>query len=184
MFKYNFSYKYFKLKYKNLNLIIELSKDNTLGKMIYSAKTNYMFRDKSGDWGHACGVGSNEDEALKMCLGEVREFLEIDNNSKLADFLFNTYLPQKVVFLNESNAIVLFAQNVNKNIEILTSCGIKEIDLQTDLIDFLTKNIKEYCSIGVKDTSSKFLTEHHFENIFDNLTCKYENIIKNDEQTI
>ena len=60
MFKYRHDYKYLQLKINMLNIIIELSKDNTFGEMTYSAKTNVMFQDEYGDWGHAVGVGQTK----------------------------------------------------------------------------------------------------------------------------
>lgn len=67
MFKYRYDYKYLNLKINSLNIVIELSKDNTLSNTSYSAKTNYMFKDEYVDWGHAVGVGNNEQDALNMC---------------------------------------------------------------------------------------------------------------------
>ena len=44
------------------------------GETSYSVKSNLLFLDNDETWSHAVGVGSNEYDALNMCIDEIENY--------------------------------------------------------------------------------------------------------------
>ena len=170
MFKYRYGYKYLNLKINSLNIVIELAKDNTLGNTSYSAKTNLMFQDEYGDWGHAVGVGSNEQDALKMCLSEIRDYL----NHEFTPIIEKLDIPTKIVFEYKRQTIVLNVERNDNNFRILTLNGIKNI-IADDIIEYISKNPKEFVDDSVDKYSEQLFKKYNFNKPFDAMTKKYNN---------
>ena len=164
MFKYDFAYKYLAINNITDDLIIELSIDNMLGKVIYSAKTNYLFQDSNGDWGHACGVGDCESKALTMCFNEINSYISLSNtDTRIVD------LPQKITLIYKEKPIILYIANRNT---IVTNNGNHMIEPDTDIIAYFSKHYMEYENSGIdKATKSKLLNNNY--NFFDNLSKKF-----------
>lgn len=170
MFKYRYDYKYLNLKINSLNIVIELSKDNTLGNTSYSAKTNFMFKDEYGDWGHAVGVGSNEQDALNMCLLEIREYL----NYEFPPTFEELKMPTKIVFEYKKRTIVLNIEYLDNCFSILTPKGRKNIDTD-DIIEYISNNPKEFINDSVDNYSEQLFKMYNFNKTFDAMTKKYDN---------
>lgn len=167
--KYNYCYKYVKININSIDIIIELSFDNTLGEDMYSAKTNLLFKDENGDYGHACGVGRTEEISLKMCLNEIKQYLniedEINDNIELD-------IPRKITIIHKNKPIILFVKNENEQQIILTKKGRIYIDSNENILDYITKHIKLFIKNGIDNFSKDFFKENNFEPIFDNLFVK------------
>lgn len=170
MFKYRYNYKYLNLKIKSLNIVIELAKDNTLGNTSYSAKTNLMFKDEYEDWGHAVGVGSNEQDALKMCLTEIREYL----NQEFSPVLEELNIPTKIVFEYKKKTIVLNIEQLDNCFSVLTTNGRKNI-ITDDIVEYIANNPKEFINDSVDNYSEQLFKMHNFSKPFDAMTKKYNN---------
>lgn len=170
MFKYRYDYKYLNLKINSLNIIIELSKDNTLGNTSYSAKTNLMFKDKYGDWGHAVGVGSNEQEALEMCLAEIKGYL----NYEFSPIFKELNIPTKIVFEYKKKTIVLNIEQLDNTFSILTPKGRKNI-ITDDIVQYISNNYKEFIHDSVDNYSEKLFKMYNFNKTFDAMTEKEDN---------
>ncbi|MDD4276148.1 MAG: hypothetical protein PHO33_04130 [Clostridia bacterium] len=172
MFKYSYSYKYFNLKNNVINIVIQLSFDNMLGKGIYAAKTNVLFRDENGDWGHACGVGDTEESALSMCINEIHTYLK-SNNKKLDNWT-EINLPSKITFLNKEQTITLYLLNEDNKQIILTNDVKIFINPGIDVIKYISKNKKSFLNNGIKSVSADFLKKNDIKAIFDNMSIKFE----------
>ena len=68
MIEYDYRYKHLQLIAGHNKIIIELSKDTMFKQTSFYVKSNLLFLDNDETWGHAVWVGSNEQDALKMCL--------------------------------------------------------------------------------------------------------------------
>lgn len=169
MFKYRYNYKYLNLKIKSLNIVIELAKDNTLGNTSYSAKTNLMFQDEYKDWGHAVGVGSSEQDALKMCLAEIREYLNNEFSLVIEELMS---IPTKIVFEYKKKIIVLNIEQVDNNFSILTPKGRKNI-ITEDIVEYISNNPKEFINDSVENYSEQLFKKYNFNKTFDAMTSKY-----------
>lgn len=172
MLKYNYSYKYVNFKNDDVNIIIQLSFDNIIGKGIYAAKTNILFKDEYGDWGHACGIGDTEEEALSMCIGEINSYLT--NFNIVSDNLTEIKLPKKFIFLDKKQTIVLYITNKNDNQIILTSKDKVIIDKNINIVLYITKNKKQFLHKSIENLSLKFFNKYELDNIFDNMSTKFE----------
>lgn len=170
MFKYRYNYKYLNLKIKSLNIVIELAKDNTLGNTSYSAKTNLMFKDEYGDWGHAVGVGNSEQDALKMCLAEIREYL----NQEFSPLLEELNIPTKIIFEYKKKTIVLNIEQLDNSFSILTTNGRKNI-ITDNIVEYIANNPKEFINDSVDNYCEQLFKMHNFSKPFDAMTKKYDN---------
>jgi hypothetical protein len=170
MLKYCFCYNYIKLNCNDI--VIQLSKDNTCGKLIFSAKTNVLFKDEYGDWGHACGVGNSEEKALEMCLNEIANYIKTDVEQPLS--IETLIIPKKFTFIYKDKAIILFIQNCNDNQVILTNNSKIYIDNDVNVIEFINKNKRKFLDKGVTDTSNEFFAKNKFGIIFDNMSKKFQ----------
>lgn len=168
MFKYRHDYKYLQLKINMLNIIIELSKDNTFGEMTYSAKTNVMFQDEYGDWGHAVGVGQTEKDALDMCINEIRDYVKQNFSLQFK----NVSIPQKFVYDFKNNIIVLNINENNGEYTILTPNGSKNIG-KVNIVETINKRAKEFSQYNVPEYSKELFEQFGFKKTFDALTEKY-----------
>ena len=170
MFKYRHDYKYIKIDVNNFEIIIELSRDNTLGKMTYSAKTNLMFLDEFDCWGHAVGVGRSEEDALEMCYNEMHNYTN-------QDFEYQpeiVEIPQKIVYEYKKETIVLNFEECGDKYIILTPNGKKEI-VSKNIIKTIADNQKEFASDSIPYYDEKLFTQFEFGKPFDTMTAKYEN---------
>ena len=172
MFKYRYDYKYLNLKIKSLNIVIELSKDNTFVNTSYSAKTNLMFQDEYGDWGHAVGVGDNEQNALKMCLAEIKEYLSLNN--EFSPVLEELNIPTKIVFEYKKKTIVLNIEQLDNSFSILTTNGRKNI-ITDNIVEYIANNPKEFINDSVDEYSEHLFKKYNFNKPFDAMTKKYNN---------
>lgn len=169
MFKYRYDYKYLNLKNKSLNIVIELARDNTFGNALYSAKTNFMFKDEYGDWGHAVGVGNNEQEALKMCLQEICKYL----NCEISPTIEDLKMPTKIVFECKKKTIVLNIEQYDNYFSILTPKGRKNI-ITTDIVEYISNHPKEFIHDSIDNYSEQFFKMYNFSKPFDAMTKKYD----------
>ena len=78
MIEYDYRYKHLQLIAGHNKIIIELSKDTMFKQTSFSVKSNLLFLENDETWGHAVGVGSNEQDALKMCLAEIKDYLNYE----------------------------------------------------------------------------------------------------------
>lgn len=169
MFKYRYDYKYLNLKINSINIVIELSKDNTLGNTSYSAKTNLMFKDEYGDWGHAVGVGNNEQDALKMCLLEICEYL----NCEMLPTIEDLKMPTKIVFEWKKKTIVLNIEQYDNYFSILTPKGRKNI-ITDDIVEYISNHPKEFIKDSVDNYSEQLFKMFNFSKPFEAMTKKYD----------
>lgn len=167
MFKYRYDYKYLNLKIKSLDIIVELAKDNTSGNTLYSAKTNIMFKDEYGDWGHAVGVGNNEQEALKMCLAEICEYL----NYEMSPTIENLEMPTKIVFEWKKKTIVLHIEEYDNYFSVLTPKGRKNI-ITNNIVEYISSHPKEFINDSINNYSEQLFKMFNFSKPFDAMTKK------------
>ena len=173
MLRFNYGYKHLKLKIGNLEIIIELSYDNTLKKPIYSAKSNILFKDQYGDWGHAVGVGDNEEQALQMCYKELEDYLNIKFNKVDMANVSDFDLPKRITIQHKEDVVVLYVKAYQEQQVILTSFGKIIIDKNTNLLEYLNKNIKQFINRGVNNMPDEFFANNEFAPIFNKLSTKY-----------
>ncbi|MBE5741193.1 MAG: hypothetical protein E7351_01505 [Clostridiales bacterium] len=171
MFKYRYNYKYLNLKFKSLNIVIELAKDNTWGNTSYSAKTNLMFKDEYDDWGHAAGVGRNEQDALNMCIDEIEHYTGHQIDMSL---ITEINLAKKIVFEYKKQTIVLNIEQIDNNFSILTPNGRKNI-ITDNIIEYISNNLKEFINDSVDNYSEELFKMYNFSKPFDAMTKKYNN---------
>ena len=171
MFKGNYCYKYLKLNYRSLDIIIELSVDNSFGKSVFSAKTNFMFKDEFGDWGHAVGVGQNENEALAICFEELNGYL----HSKVSKELKEVKLPQKIVFDFENKAVVLYLNKCAGGYLILTTNGTEYVK-SDDICETISLNPHKFVNYSILEYNEKLFRNNKFNEPFDVLTVRCPHI--------
>lgn len=165
---YSFSYKYLKIKNGKENFIIECSYDTMLGKKVYAAKTNLLFKDEFGDWGHACGVGKSEEEAVNGCCNEINEYINTNFTYEQIKNCQDDDLLKKIVIEKHNKPIEIFYKQENNNVD----CFCKD---KTDL-----KTVLYACKmVGIEDNTKTTLThiteDEKKDVIFDTLTRKYNN---------
>ena len=102
MIEYDYRYKHLQLIAGPHKIIIELSKDNMFKETSYSVKSNLLFLDNDETWGHAVGVGNNEQDALKMCLSEIRNYL----NYEFTPILQELDMPKKFTFIYKNRFFI------------------------------------------------------------------------------
>lgn len=170
MIEYDYSYKYIQLTAGSEKIIIELSKDNMFGEMSYAAKSNLLFFDNDETWGHAVGVGSNEQEALNMCFSEIKNYL----NYEFPLITQEVEMPQKFTFIYKRQTVVLYIENCGNDYSILTSKGRKNI-ITEDIVEFISRNPKEFVKISLDDFSEEFFRIYGFKKPFDAMIKKYKN---------
>ncbi len=177
MLHYDYGYKHYKLKIDEQEIFIELSIDNFMNQETYSAKTNYLFFDNNErSWGHACGVGANEENAINMCLQEVKCYTGIELPIPEEDIS----IPQRITIENKNNIDVFYNLKENESNKLLTSHGVDIISLESkDILTFVLENINKYKGCGVE--LEKVDKNIQFKNIFETLTKKYCGIPNNEK---
>lgn len=123
MIEYDYRYKHLQLIAGAHKMIIELSRDNMFNEISYSAKSNLLFLDNDETWGHAVGVGGNEEDAVKMCLAEIRDYL----NYEFTPIMQELNIPKKITFIYKRRTIILYIEQLDNNFSILTKNGRKNI---------------------------------------------------------
>lgn len=170
MFKYRYDYKHLNLKINSLNIVIELSKDNTMGSISYSAKTNLMFQDEYGDWGHAVGVGSDEQKALSMCIKEIHDYTNLNIE---ANKIYEINLPSRITTVYKNKTVILYVKMVNNEYMLLTNQGVVKLPKNIDIIEYIEENSKKLLQLGVNQNSKEYFEDYNFEEPFENMTEKY-----------
>lgn len=179
--RYNFCYKYYKLKVDDIDIILELSYDNTLGAGSYGAHTNTLFKDTEGDLGHAAGVGKTEIDAVNMCLKEVMEAsngIDEYNKNKLKHPLNVTIsdlkeinLPYRVSFVLGSNKYTtIYFKKEQDVLKVLTDKTVVDIPISGDVIQTLEKHIKLIKHSEDNNFTKEYLQHNNFYPIFKFLT--------------
>lgn len=171
MLQFDYGYKHLKLKINSLEIIIEISCDNTLNKMVYAAKTNYLFKDEFGDWGHACGVGNSEDEALTMCIQEIENYLNMKINDKINKINLN--MPKRLTIQLRNDVIILYVIDKDGGQVIVSKDNEIKIGNE-DVIKFVSKNLKLFKNKGIDKSSVENLKLKENYQFFDNLSYKYK----------
>ncbi|MBQ7467081.1 MAG: hypothetical protein IJS74_03320 [Clostridia bacterium] len=171
MLHYDYGYKHLKYVVGNVEMLIELSVDNFMEQETYSAKTDYLFYDdKEQSWGHACGVGSSEDQALKMCLGEIKDYTGINPILSSKD----DSIPQRITIENKDDIVILYYLNNNDGDNLLTLKGTETINLgEFDILTYLIKNYKQYKDCSVETEKLDTDKNIQFKSIFETMTKKY-----------
>ena len=178
--KYNFCYKYYKLKTNHVEIIIELSYDNTLSNGTYGAKTNLLFRDEEDDLGHAAGVGKTELDAIHMCLKETNEYSKSTSGFNLnklkeplnvtIDSLQQINMPCCISFMLSKNktATVYFKKEENELI-VLTDKTKFSLPMEGDVIETLENNIKKIKHSNANNFTKEYLQQNDFYPVFNSL---------------
>ncbi len=165
--KYDLRYKYLEAHIGKEKVVVEFGFDNMLGKDVFSAKSNLLFKDKNGDYGHAVGVGKNEKDALLMCINEIKEYTNCDIVEN--DFVEIDCL-KRIVFEYKKKAYSLYFEQSEGAYCVFTFAGTKTI-VTDDIVKYVSDNIKEvvkYCMGGnSKENSNKQ------NRVFDNMTKKF-----------
>jgi len=179
--KYNFCYKYYKLKNKDTYLIIQLSYDNTMKRSSYLAATNIVFKDNEGDLGHAGGSGENEMNALNMCVKDINEYFLSSNeynlkklaglnNLSISDFE-EIKLPYCVTFvLGNNKYTTVYFKNEKNNLIVLTAKTKLVMPIIKNEIYTLEKNMRKIKNSDDKKFTKEYLKENDFYPTFNNLT--------------
>lgn len=169
--KYDYGYRHLQILTNKFKIIIELSEDTMLNGKTFCAKSNLMFQDEYGDWGHAAGVGRNEQDALKMCIDEIENYTShhIDMN-----LITEINLPKKIVFEYKKQTIVLYVEQSKESFSILTSNGRKNI-ITDNIVEYIANNPKEFVNDSVDNYSEQLFKMHNFSKPFDAMTKKYNN---------
>lgn len=169
MIEYDYRYKHLQIIAGSVKMIVELSKDTMLNETTYSAKSNLLFFDKDETWGHAVGVGSDEQEALKMCFGEIKEYTgyDVDVNQ-----ITEINLPKKIVIEYKHKPIVLFAEQNGDNYSFLTPNGRKNI-VADDIIRYICDHVKEFKNDDVDYHDEKLFEKYNFSKPFDAMSKNY-----------
>ena len=170
MIKYNYCYKYVKININSIDIIIELSFDNTLGEDMYSAKTNLLFKDENGDYGHACGVGRTEEISLKMCLNEIKQYFNLSGD--ISEDYTDLDIPKKITIDYNKKPIVLFIKKENNQQIILTNKNKILIDYDENVVEYISKNIKLFVNQSIDNQSGDYFKTMGFEDNFDNMSRK------------
>ena len=173
MIEYDYRYKHLQLIAGNCKIIIELSKDNMFKEINYSAKSNLLFLDNDETWGHAVGVGSSEEDALKMCYKELEQYLGLTFDKSITDNISILDIPKQITIENKTDIIILLVKTENNHQVILTNQGKIIIGQDVNIIDYLNKNIKLFINKGINNSSDEFLELNEFSPIFNRLSSKY-----------
>lgn len=168
--KYDYGYRHLQIMIDRLKIIVELSEDTMLNGKTFCAKSDLMFQDEQGDWGHAVGVGSNEQDALDMCLSEIRDYLKHDFTPVMQEI----DLPKRFTYIYKKRTIVLQIEQSENNFSILTPYGRKNINTD-NIVEYISKNQKEFKKDSVDDYSEELFKKYNFKKPFDTLTQKYNN---------
>lgn len=168
--KYDYGYKHLQIMINRFKIIIEFSEDTMLNGKTFCAKSDLMFQDEQGDWGHAVGVGNNEQDAFDMCLSEIRDYLKHDFTPVLQEI----DLPKRFTYLYKKRTIVLYIEQSENNVSILTPHGRKNIATD-NIVEYISKTPKEFINDSVDDYSEGFFKKYNFKKPFDALTQKYDN---------
>jgi hypothetical protein len=179
--KYNLYYKYYKLLIAENEYIISLGIDNTLTgeKATPSARSNVLFYEKNeGSFGHAAGIGETEEDALKMCVWEIKQYLSGKSGVEYTpkpDFkntdisaLNEVVLPYKFVGIidKDNTATVLFKRESNGLI-ILTDKGALTLRMEKDILTTLCNNIDKFKESDIDKATEKYLKSHSFFPTFE-----------------
>ena len=177
MLKYDYAYKYLHLPMEKLKIILELSVDTMTGKKNVCAKSNLLFQDEYGDWGHAVGVASEEQEALKMCFGEIKEYTgyDVDVNQ-----ITEINLPKKIVIEYKHKPIVLFVEQNGDNYSFLTPNGRKDV-VTDDIIRYICGHVKEFKNDDVDYHDEKLFAKYNFSKPFDAMSKNYNKDVLSNE---
>lgn len=134
----------------------------------YSAKSNLLFLDNDETWGHAVGVGGNEEDAVKMCLAEIRDYL----NYEFTPIMQELNIPKKITFIYKRRTIILYIEQLDNNFSILTKNGRKNI-VTNDIVEYIANNPKEFVNDSVDNYSEQLFKMYNFNKPFDAMTKKY-----------
>lgn len=170
MIEYDYRYKHLQLIAGAHKMIIELSRDNMFNEISYSAKSNLLFLDNDETWGHAVGVGGNEEDAVKMCLAEIRDYL----NYEFTPIMKELNIPKKITFIYKRRTIILYIEQLDNNFSILTKNGRKNI-ITDNIVEYIADNPKEFINDSVDNYSEQLFKMHNFSKPFDAMTKKYNN---------
>ena len=170
MIEYDYRYKHLQLITGAHKMIIELSRDNMFNEISYSAKSNLLFLDNDETWGHAVGVGRNEEDAVKMCLAEIRDYL----NYEFTPIMQELNIPKKITFIYKRRTIILYIEQLDNNFSILTKNGRKNI-VTNNIVEYIANNPKEFINDSVDNYSEQLFKMHNFSKPFDAMTKKYNN---------
>lgn len=169
--KYDYGYKHLQILTNKFKIIIELSEDTMLNGKTFCAKSNLMFQDEYGDWGHAVGVGRNEQDALNMCIDEIENYTGHHIDMSL---ITEINLPKKIVFEYKKRTVVLNIEQVDGNFSILTPNGRKNI-ITYNIVEYIADNPKEFINDSVDNYCEQLFKMHNFSKPFDAMTKKYDN---------
>ncbi|MBO5910493.1 MAG: hypothetical protein J6Q15_03180 [Clostridia bacterium] len=173
MIEYDIAYKHLGLDVGDKKIIVELSLDNMMGEKTFSATSNLLFFDSDETWGHACGVGETEHDALNMCINEIENYT---NSNVDTNMVYETDLPKRLTFVYKKETVILYFKKVDNEYILLTSQGIIKIPNELDLIKYIDKNAKKLSKLGIKQYSKEYFQNHKFEELFENMTEKYHGI--------
>ncbi len=168
--KYDYGYKHLQILINNLKIIVELSEDTMLNRKTYCAKSDLMFKDEYGDWGHAVGVGRNEQDALNMCIDEIDNYTSRHIDMGL---ITEINLPKRIVFEYKKKTIVLYFEQLDNCFSVLTKNGRKNI-ITDNIIEYIANNPKEFINDNVDNYSEQLFKMHNFSKPFDAMTKKYD----------
>lgn len=168
MIYYDYGYKYLKANIGNHELVVELSLDNFMKQKTFSAKTNYLFFDENEQsWGHACGVGQSETDALQMCVNEIKAYTGVDVNFQ------DLYCPQRISFEKNDKNYTLYFKIIDKTIHIMTPNGVESIEIKGDVLDTILGFCKKYSGEEL-DARDKVFEQNDFIPIFENSFERYQ----------
>jgi len=169
MFKYHFTYKYFKVKLNRTIMFVGVTCDNEFGETCYSAVSNLLFRDEYGDWGHAVGVGDTEQAAWNMFWKDLQQYFpDVDCEKHKCDIEEITF-PQRVLIC-KGNAILLAHDDGNGTKTILTKNGMEKA-FTDDLVKYIADNRRKYRRLSISEDDYDFLKRYDFFPTFRS-TCK------------
>ena len=169
--KYDYGYKHIQVLVDKFKIIIELSEDTMFNKKTFCAKSDLMFQDEFGDWGHAAGVGRNEQEALKMCIGEIENYT---NHNVDMNLMTEIDIPKRFTFIYKKRTGILYIKQKDNNFSILTSKGRVEV-ITDDIVEYISKKPKEFVNCSVDNYSEQLFKTYNFSKPFDEMYEKYNN---------
>ncbi len=172
MIEYDYGYKHLQLMAGAQEIIVELSKDTMFKETSYSAKSNLLFWDTNEEaWGHAAGVGRNEQDALKMCIGEIENYT---NHNVDMNLMTEIDIPKRFTFIYKKRTGILYIKQKDNNFSILTSKGRIEV-ITDDIVEYISKKPKEFVNCSVDDYSEQLFKTYNFSKPFDEMYEKYNN---------
>ena len=172
MIEYDMAYKHLGLDVVDKKIVIELTIDNMMGKKTFSATSNFMFFDINETWGHACGVGETEQDALNMCIKEIHDYtnLDIDKNK-----IYEINLPKRLTYIYKTKTVILYVKVLDENYMLLTNKGIIQVPKKENLIKFVNNNAKKFSELSIEKCPKEYFENYKFNEIFANMTDKYYN---------